>query len=116
MIQVVAYARFTLYGTHGEAPHRRLMKGRRYTQRIERHDRPVEIGRYSPCLCLYEERLVGLTTNRKRNVPVSATKYIKPSYNKLWSRVRHITTTTRKMTYIFISFEALQRVSDDATN
>lgn len=66
MIQVVAYARFTLYGTHGEAPHRRLMKGRRYTQRIERHDRPVEIGRYSPCLCLYEERLVGLTTNRKK--------------------------------------------------
>jgi len=54
------------------------------------------------------------TTHRKRNVPVSATKYIKPSYNNLWSRIRHITTITRKMTYIFMSLEALQRVSADA--
>jgi len=54
-------------------------------------------------------------TTYQRDVPVSATKYIKPSYNNLGLGVRLITTTTRKMTYILISFEALRGIRADAT-
>ena len=53
------------------------------------------------------------TDELSRDVPVSATKYPKPSYNKLRFEVRLMACVIKKKTetYIFRSFEELLGVS-----
>ncbi len=48
-----------------------------------------------------------------RDVPVSATKYPKPSYNKLRFEVRLMASVIKTKTYMFKSLLELQAVSVD---